>query len=84
MYNKILNDINHTQNSAKLTFARAFESYFTMMFRERRSATFAIMQDDALDVEANMTTVGKINHKKYFERKKHKDEAEYLDQNKNK
>ena len=48
---------------AKFTCVRAYDSYFAMMLRERISATLAIMQDDALDVEAHMTTTGKIKHR---------------------
>jgi hypothetical protein len=34
------------------------------MLRERRSSTLLIMQDDAIDIEGNMTASGKIKVKK--------------------
>ena len=42
------------------------------------------MQDDSLDVESNMMTIGKIKHKQVFEKNYPEDEAKSSNKNKNK
>jgi hypothetical protein len=63
LYNKILVDIKPSQAATKVTYVGAFEVDFSIMLRERRSPTLLIMQDDAIDIEGNMTTSGKIKSK---------------------
>ena len=42
------------------------------------------MQDDALDVESNITTTGKIKHRQYFNKKNPNNEVGYSNKNKSK
>jgi hypothetical protein len=63
IYNKIPIDIKPSQTTTKVTYAGAFEAYFSMVLRERRSPTFLIMQDDAIDIEGNMIESGKMKQR---------------------
>ena len=47
----------------KVVFARAFEVDFSFTLRERRSPTLEKTHTYALDIEANMTVVGKVKGK---------------------
>jgi hypothetical protein len=46
-----------------VTYAGSFEKYFSIRLREISSATLLIMQDDAIDIEGNMTTSRKMKAK---------------------
>ena len=48
---------------AKVVFDGAFEADFSFTLRERRAPTLEQIHTDALEIEANMTTVGKIKEK---------------------
>jgi hypothetical protein len=60
MFGKIPAEIKPSDASAKITFSAAFDSEFCLILRERRSATLALMQDAALEVESNITTSQKL------------------------
>jgi hypothetical protein len=48
MYSKIPAEIKPTETSAQITYANSFDSEFSFLLRERRSATLSLMQDVAL------------------------------------
>jgi hypothetical protein len=68
MFGKIPAEIKPSDASAKITFSAAFDSEFCLILRERRSATLALMQDAALEVESNITASQKLKGR--AERKK--------------
>jgi hypothetical protein len=63
LYHKIPAEVKPSQPAAKVTFAGAFEPDFALLLRERRSATLAGMQDDAIEIESNMMASGKLKSK---------------------
>jgi hypothetical protein len=63
LYHKIPAEVKPSQPAAKVTFAGAFDSDFTLLLRERRSTTLAGMQDDAIEIESNMMASGKLKTK---------------------
>jgi hypothetical protein len=68
MFGKIPAEIKPTDASTKITYSSAFDPEFFLILRERRSATLALMQDAALEVESNIMASQKLKGK--FERKK--------------
>ena len=60
MYSKIPAKVKPTPTFAKLTYVNAFDSYFYLLFRKRRCATLADMQDVALEVESNIMAAEKL------------------------
>jgi ribonuclease HI len=60
MFGKIPTEIKPSDASAKITFSAAFDAEFCLILRERRSATLALMQDAALEVESNITASHKL------------------------
>ena len=60
MFGKIPAEIKPSDASAKITFSAAFDAKFCLILRERRSATLALMQDAALEVESNITASQKL------------------------
>jgi ribonuclease HI len=68
MFGKIPAEIKPTDASTKITYSSAFDPEFCLILRERRSATLALMQDVALEVESNIVASQKLKGK--FERKK--------------
>jgi hypothetical protein len=69
MFGKIPAEIKPSDASTKITFSAAFDPYFCLILRERRSSTLALMQDAALEVESNITASqklkGRVERKKY-------------------
>jgi hypothetical protein len=63
MYNKIPAKIKPTKSSAKITYASAFDPDFYLLLRERRATSLAHMQDAALEVESNVSTVDRLRRK---------------------
>lgn len=63
LYNKIPAEVKPSQPAAKVTFAGAFDSDFTLLLRERRSTTLSGMQDDAIEIESNIMASGKLKTK---------------------
>jgi ribonuclease HI len=60
VFGKIPAEIKPSDASAKITFSAAFDAEFCLILRERRSATLALMQDAALEVESNITASQKL------------------------
>jgi hypothetical protein len=60
MFGKIPAEIKPSDASAKITFSAAFNADFCLILRERQSATLALMQDAALEVESNITASQKL------------------------
>ena len=58
-YNAIPTDVKPPPGAAKLHYADAFSSEFTLLLRERRSVTLDDMIEDAIEVEVNLTTSNK-------------------------
>jgi len=54
IYNKIPTTIKPSHPIIEVTYANAFESDFSLLLREIWSRTLVGMQDDAIDIEANM------------------------------
>ena len=75
IYNKIPQNIKASQAAAKVTYVGAYEAEFSMILREKRFPTLLSMQYYYLGVEGNMTTLGKLKHRKSFDKKKPKDEV---------
>jgi hypothetical protein len=63
LYHKIPAEVKPSQPAAKVTFAGAFDSDFSLLLRERRSTTLSGMQDDAIEIESNMMASGKLKTK---------------------
>jgi hypothetical protein len=75
MYNKIPDEIKPTKNSAKITYASAFDHKFCLLLRERRSTSLAHMQDATLEVESNIVASDKLKGKSNRDRRKNRAEA---------
>jgi len=41
----------------------AFDSYFSLLLRERRETNLARMKDDSIEIESNMMASGKLKTK---------------------
>ena len=54
-YNAIPADVKPPPSVAKLHYANAFSSEFTLLLRERRSVSLEDMMDDATKVEVNLS-----------------------------
>ena len=67
MYSKVPAEIKPSETSAKLTYANAFESEFSLMLRERRSDTLLNMEEAALEVETHMLATGKLKNHSDFD-----------------
>lgn len=63
IYNKMPADCKHLDIVAKLIFSKAFNDYFALMLRERKSKTLEDMEIDAINVEANKAASGKLREK---------------------
>ena len=63
IYQKIPAKVKPSQPVAKVTFAGAFDSDFTLLLRERRSTTLAGMKDDTIEIESNMMESRKLKTK---------------------
>jgi predicted component of viral defense system (DUF524 family) len=60
MYNKIPAEIKPTETSAKITFSNAFDVEFSLLLRERRSATLSLMQEVDVEVEENILAAERL------------------------
>lgn len=72
-YESISDEFKPPIGATHLHYAEDFENDITMLLRERRSATLADMMNDAIEVEVNLMSTGKIKLK--YEAKKGKDQA---------
>jgi hypothetical protein len=50
MYGRILDEINPTEASAKITYVNAFDSKLSLLLRERISTTLLSMQKASIEV----------------------------------
>ena len=71
-YNAITADVKPPPSVAKLHYADAFSSEFTLLLRERRSVSLEDMMDDATEVEVNLSASHR--NKQRHETKRVKDE----------
>jgi hypothetical protein len=62
VYNAILDEVKPPPNATKLKYVDSFESDFTLLLRERRSATLDDMTTDAIEVEVNLMASGKMEN----------------------
>ena len=69
LYNSLPIEMKPPPVGAKVVFARDFEVDFSFTLRERRSPTLEQIQTDALEIEANMTTAGKIKENQSIQEK---------------
>jgi hypothetical protein len=63
LYNKILAEVKPSQPAAKVTFAGAFKTGFSLLLQERRRATLNQMQGDVVEIESNMMASSKLKDK---------------------
>jgi uncharacterized protein YajQ (UPF0234 family) len=63
MFGKIPAEIKPSDASTKITFSFAFDPYFCLILRERKSTKLALMQDAALEVESNIMASQKLKRK---------------------
>jgi hypothetical protein len=70
MYSKILDEIKPTETSTKINFSNAFDAKFSLLLRERRSATLILMQEETIEVESNILAVEKLKSRGDREMKK--------------
>ena len=54
---------------AKVVFARDFEANFSFTLKERRSPNLEKIKTYALEIESNMTAVGKVKGKQPIQEK---------------
>jgi hypothetical protein len=74
MYSKIPDEIKPSETSAKIGCANAFDDEFSLLLRERRSATPSLMQEKTIEVESNILAAKKLNSRGDRDRKKQKEE----------
>jgi hypothetical protein len=70
MYSKIPDEIKPTETSTKIYFANAFDAEFSLLLRERRSATLSLMQEASIEVEYNIIAVEKLKSRGDRDKKK--------------
>ena len=75
-YDYIPAHVKPSPGSAQLHYEYVFDSDYALTLRERRSTTLADMMKDAIEVEVNLMSSGRIKQKIDFERKKVKYEAQ--------
>jgi hypothetical protein len=63
LYSNIPTEVKPSHLVAKVTFAGAFNSDFTLLLRERRDTTLARIQGNAIEIESNMMASRKIKTK---------------------
>jgi uncharacterized small protein (DUF1192 family) len=81
MYNKIPAEIKPSEASAQISYASAFDPDFYLVLRERRAASLAQMQDEAIEVESNILAADRLRNKADTDRRKGKSEASTSDSN---
>jgi hypothetical protein len=62
-YEFILADVKPPPGAAKLHYADAFDSEFTLLLRERRCTSLENMMHDAIEVEVNLSTSNKTKQR---------------------
>ena len=62
-YESIPTDVKPPPGAAKLHYADAFNSEFTLLLIERRSTSLENMMDDAIEVEVNLLASNKTKQK---------------------
>ena len=67
MYYKIPAEIKPKETSSKLTFANAFDAYFSLLLRERRVVTLINMHEVALEVKSNLLVVYRLRVKPQYQ-----------------
>ena len=75
VYNSIPADIKPSLGVAKLHYTNAFNNYFALLLRERKSNTLSAMFTYTLEVEANMMAYGKIKPRAEVDTRKGREEA---------
>ena len=75
VYNSIPIDIKPSPGVAKIHYDDAFDNYFSLLLRERKSNTLPAMFTDALEVEANMMACRKIKPRAEIDIRKGREEA---------
>jgi hypothetical protein len=60
VYNVIPDEVKPPPKAAQLRYVDSFESDFSLLLRERRSATLDDMMTDAIEVEVNLMASGKM------------------------
>jgi hypothetical protein len=75
MYGRIPDDIKPTKNSAKITYANAFDVEFSHLLRERRSITLLSMQDTTIEVESNILALDKLKTRYDKDKKKQREDS---------
>ena len=74
VYNSIPADIKPLVGAAKLHYVDAFDSDFSLLLRERKSANLPAMFKDALEVEANLMASRQMKLRAEVDRRKIREE----------
>jgi hypothetical protein len=61
----------------KLLFSNAFDVEFSLLLRERRSATLSSMQEETIEVESNILAAERLKKKSDIDKKKKKEDVPY-------
>lgn len=75
-YDSILAHVKPPPGAAQLHYVDAFDNYFVLTLRERKSTSLDNMMNDAIEVEVNLMASSKMKQKIDLERKKIKDEIQ--------
>jgi hypothetical protein len=70
VYNAIPDQVKPPLGATQLHYVDAFSSEFSLLLRERRSATLTDIMNDAIEVEDNLMASGKTNIKVEAEKNK--------------
>jgi len=75
VYNSIPDQVNPIPGASQLHCVDSFESEFVQLLRERKSTSLTDMMNDAIEVEVNLATLGKIKLQIEVDRNKVKEET---------
>jgi hypothetical protein len=76
VYNSIPTEVKPPPGAAQLRYADSFDSYFSLLPRERRYTTLNDMMNDLIEVEVNLMASGKIKYNPETDMKKVQGEAQ--------
>jgi hypothetical protein len=74
MYGRIPDEIKPIEASAKITYANAFNAYFSLLLRERRSTTLLSMQEATIEVESNILASYELKTRSEKDKKKQRED----------
>jgi hypothetical protein len=75
MYGRIQDEIKPTEASTKITYANAFDSYFFLLLRERRSTALFSMQEVVIEVESSILASDRLKTISDKDKKKQREDS---------